>query len=409
MALPALRNIEMVPVEQDGQPAICLHDPEGYVEEQVVLSPPAFFVAASLDGTSDVVDVQHAFARQFGGSLIMSDDVLKVVDFLDEHGLLLSDTFYALRQRVVEAFARLPARPAHLAGKSYPQEPDTLRAFLDELFTREGGPGHVPATSGTGAPLPCLIVPHIDFARGASGYAHGYLRLYEHGKPDTVFVFGVSHVGGEVPFILTRKHFETPLGLIETDQEAVEQLASACDWPPYDEEILHRIEHSIEFQAVMLAYLYGPAVRMVPILCAALTPSPDVRDPAEVDGVARFLSACKTVAGSDTRKTAVVAGADLAHVGPRFGDPFDVDEAVLRRIEQRDREDLAFVNAVDPEGFYRSVMQDENARRVCGLGCIYAALKTVEGRAGHGELLHYGSAPDPAGGEVSFAGIALGA
>ena len=105
----------------------------------------------------------------------------------------------------------------------------------------------------------------------------------------------------------------------------------------------------------------------------------------------------------------VIAGADLAHVGRRFGDPFDITPSVIRRVERRDREDLAYVTALDPEGFYRSVIKDGNSRKVCGLGCIYAALKTVQGSAGAAGLLDYAYAPDPAGGMVSFAAIALSA
>ena len=36
-----------------------------------------------------------------------------------------------------------------------------------------------------------------------------------------------------------------------------------------------------------------------------------------------------------------------------------------------------------------------------------AALKSIDGAAAQGQLLHYGYAPDPAGGMVSFASIAL--
>ena len=373
----------------------------------MTLSLHAFFIASCLDGASDVIDIQHAFARQFGGTLIMSDDVLKVVGFLDEHGLLLSEQFHRIRKRIEDTFARADGRPAHLAGKSYPRDPNELRTFLDGLFMREGGPGETPSSAGDGAPVRCLIVPHIDFQRGGRSYAHGYLDMYRHGPPATVFVFGVSHVGGNAPFILTKKHFDTPFGIVETDRDVVEQLAAACQWAPYEDEILHRTEHSIEFQAVMLSYLYGSAVRIVPILCAVLVAEPEISDPGDVEAVSAFLSACREIAAPTENRVAVVAGADLSHVGRRFGDAFDIDATVLRRIEERDREDLAFANAADPKGFYRSVMKDQNARRVCGLGCIYAALKTVEGSAREGELLDYASAPDPAGGVVSFAGIAF--
>jgi hypothetical protein len=57
--------------------------------------------------------------------------------------------------------------------------------------------------------------------------------------------------------------------------------------------------------------------------------------------------------------------------------------------------------------FYSSVMKDANQRKVCGLNCIYSALKSLQGNATHAEPIHYDYAHDPAGGIVSFASVAL--
>jgi predicted class III extradiol MEMO1 family dioxygenase len=100
-----------------------------------------------------------------------------------------------------------------------------------------------------------------------------------------------------------------------------------------------------------------------------------------------------------------VAGADLAHVGRRFGDEVEADEALRAAVEARDREDLAHVSRLDAGGWYASVLRDDNARRVCGLNCVYAAARAMSGRAAAAELLHYDAAPDPAGGWVSFASL----
>jgi hypothetical protein len=408
MALPALRNVDGGPIKHQGETLFYLRDAEGFVPEPLVLSPAAYFIASCLDGSRDLVDIQHLFARMSHGTLIMSDDILKVVNQLDESGFLVSDKFLAIRDQVVAQFTQSPARAAYGAGNSYPKDPDELRKFLDGCFTREGGPGATLGTSpGKGKPVRCVIAPHIDFQRGGHIYAHGYLRMYQREKPDVAFVFGVAHGGGSVPFILTRKHFETPLGVMRTDQEIVDRIAAACPWDPYEGEILHRAEHSIELQVVMLARLYGTALRIVPILCGQLVPDPAQEHPDDAEGVASFLATCREVAASPENRVAVIAGADLAHVGRRFGDPFDISPAIVRKVEHRDREDLAFVTAADPSGFYRSVMKDGNVRRICGHGCIYAALKTVQGMVRRGEILDYGYAPDPAGGIVSFMSAVL--
>ena len=408
MALPALRNLDVFPVDQDGQRFVCLRDPEGFVEHQMLLTPAAFFLAAHLDGTHDVVDIQYAFAQQFEGQILRSEELYQVVHDLDAQGFLLTDRFQALRRQVEEAFLTSAMRPAYLAGKSYPQQPDQLRSFLAEQFCREGGPGEQPGPHpGDGLPVRCLIAPHIDFHRGGHAYAHAYLHLVKQGQPEVVFIFGVAHVSPPVPFILTTKHFDTPLGGLATDQEIVRRLASACSWDPYAYEIVHRTEHSIEFQVVMLAHLFGPQVRIVPILCGTFGSEAGAVAPAALGDVTTFLEACREVYEALGNRVSVIAGADLAHVGRRFGDAFEINDTVVREVEARDREDLQYIIAGDADGFYRSVMQDRNPRRICGLNCIYASLKTVEYGNGHGALLHYDYAHDPAGGIVSFADVVL--
>jgi AmmeMemoRadiSam system protein B len=405
-----LRNIDAAPVEHDGNTYIAMSDPSGYVEEQLILTPAAFFIAALLDGRNGPGEVQAAFRKQFGGAQVAEGQIQEVVDYLDDHGFLFNRQFEAIRERVDTEFAASDTRPAYFAGRSYPREPEALRGLIDGFFTGENGPGALPGDApATDAPLAGLIVPHIDFHRGHAGYAHGYQALFTRRKPDVVFIFGVAHAGAPVPVILTRKHFDTPFGRLETDVEIVERLAAACDFDPFEYEARHRTEHSAEFQAVMLAYHYGTDIKIVPILCSGFLTDLDATTPAGNPSVGKFLDTCRDIVGDPVRNCAVIAGADLAHVGRRFGDDFDIDDTVVQKVAGRDHEDLGHITngAIDPDAFYASVMQDENERNVCGLNCIYATLKALDGRATRASLHHYDYAHDPAGGIVSFASISL--
>lgn len=388
---------------------ILVRDPESYVDEQLLLGPIPFFVASQLDGLNDVTDIQYLLFQQTGGRVVSEEQIRDVVDYLDEHGFLASQQFEAIYRGVVEAFSAGATRPAFLAGKSYPEDPEELRGFLDGLFADEEGPGAVDrGRMGAEKGLRCLIVPHIDLPRGGVTYAHGYARLARGRKPKTVMVFGVSHAAPPVPFILCRKGYETPLGTLDIDMEALNALAAACAWDPFEYEIAHRAEHSIEFQAVMLAYLYGTDVTIVPILCGAFPEClQGAGDASRSSGVRVFLEASQSVMRSSDGGVCVLAGVDLAHVGRRFGDAFEIDDTVLHAVKARDNEDLAFALGLDADGWYASVMKDANQRRVCGLNAIYASLKTLDGATERGELLRYGYAQDPAGGIVSFAGIAF--
>lgn len=402
-----LRNIDAAPLEHGGDTFIAMSDPSGYVEDQLVLTPAAFFIAAMLDGRHNQADIQRAFKAQFNANVDPAQ-VDEVVAYLDDHGFLYNRQFEAIRARVDRDFGASDTRPAYFAGRAYPAAPEALRAFIDGFFTEESGPGEVPAAPNGNAPLRGLIVPHIDFQRGRAGYAHGYAALFQQGRPDVVFVFGVAHAGASTPVVLTRKHFATPFGPLETDREIVDQLAAACDFDPFADETVHRTEHSVEFQAVMLAYHYGPAVKIVPVLCAAFLDDSGADTPEGNAPLEKFLDACREIAAAPGRNVAVIAGADLAHVGRRFGDPFDIDDGVIQDVSARDHEDLGHITGgIDPAGFYASVMKDRNRRNVCGLNCIYATLKALDGTVSGGAMRHYGYAPDPAGGIVSFASIAL--
>ena len=408
MNLPPLRMIDIVPVEHEGDRLFCLYDPGHFVDDQLILSPPAAFVVSLLNGENGVEDIQRAFHAKSGGVALDAEQILEIVARLDRCGFLQTERFDDILLRVREEFRRADTRPAFLAGRSYPADPDELRDFLDGQFVREGGPGERQDSPPVGAGvLPGLIVPHIDFGRGGHSYAHGYSALCRHAKPDTVIVFGVAHAAEPVPFILTRKKYETPLGTLGIDEEIVSVLEKACTWDPYAFEFAHRGEHSIEFQAVMLAHLYGTDVKIVPILCSMFGEDFEVGEPTARRPIAKFLRACNECARSSDKKVSVLASADLSHVGRRFGDPFDIDEAVVEAVAQGDAEDLSHVDSIDAERFYASVMKDGNQRKVCGVNCIYSALRTLDGIATVGESLHYGYAEDPSGGIVSFASVAL--
>ena len=76
------------------------------------------------------------------------------------------------------------------------------------------------------------------------------------------------------------------------------------------------------------------------------------------------------------RRVAFVAGADLAHVGPRFGDPEPISADELQRVEREDRAMLGAVEAGDARGLLRRASpRDGDRRRICGLSPIYALLR----------------------------------
>ncbi len=402
---PRLRPLEAFPAMVSGQEVVCLRDPLRYSEAVVYVPAQTASILGLLDGEHSLLDIQEAFVWRFG-NLLFREQLLQVIRSLDEHLLLDSPRFAEYRVEIEEGFRRGRSRGASLAGKSYPSDSRALGGQLEAYMAAPDGPGDTPPTPSA-ASLAGLVVPHIDFSRGGPCYAWGYRELEGTPPTDRFVILGTVHSPITRPFSLTRKDFETPLGAVETDQEFVDHLLEAAGKGYLDDEFAHRGEHSIEFQTVFLRHRTPPGrpVRIVPVLCGSLHRFiEESRSPSEDLAIEAFVAALRRTMATLGGRTVVMASADLAHVGPQFGDPHQITPGQLREVADADREMLKSVEAGDAEAFFRSVARDEDRRRICGLPPIYTLLRLLPGA--RGRLLRYSQWPDPHG-TVTFAAIAL--
>jgi AmmeMemoRadiSam system protein B len=254
-----------------------------------------------------------------------------------------------------------------------------------------------------------LVAPHIDYQRGGHMYARAYATLPVD-PPELVIVFGTDHNGTEHPFTLTRKPFATPLGDVATDVALVDSLAARVRDPAslFADELHHRGEHSIELQAVWLRRVYGDATPPVlPVLCGSLHRAiADGGSPNRVDPrVPEMLELLAGVVAG--RRTLIIAGADLAHVGPRFGDDVAFLDEGRRVVARADHAALDAVVAGDAESFFGAVAAERDRFRICGLAPIYHTLALAPGR--RGTLLGYDQclADDDGASFVSIAAVAI--
>jgi hypothetical protein len=403
-AFPRLRSIDAFPVEVEGESYIALRDPEGVVEETLLLSPAAFLIASMLDGESGIADMRGTFARAFEGRMVGEDEIGSVVSELDSRGFLEGPGYRLRRAEARRHWASLAARPASHAGGAYPDDPAELKAVVDGFFTAQGGPGllagAVPRVTPRG-----IVVPHIDFPRGGIAYAHAHRTHRDAVLPELVVILGVVHSAPPVPFVLTGKPFETPLGTVGTDREAVAAISRACGEWVTEEEFAHKGEHSIEFQLVWLQATHpGQSFVIVPILCSAFEHFCGTHSPASDERIAQGLEALAGVIRG--RRALIIASVDFSHVGPKFGDDVRVDDALAEVVEEGDRTILAPLCAGDAEEFWRAGTEDGNPRHVDALSAAYTLLHLL-GPGALGRELAYGQAPDPAGGIVSFASVSF--
>src|SRR5262249_49950850 len=132
----------------------------------------------------------------------------------------------------------------------------------------------------------------------------------------------------------------------------------------FEDELSHRREHALEFQAVYLRYLGhtgngsgGPA-QVVSILCVPPGRLPDGGTPRDDPATEELIQALAATAAEGGRRVCFLAGADFAHVGPQFGDPTPVDRRFADHVRSGDLAMLEQCAAGDADGFYRQVVQE---------------------------------------------------
>jgi AmmeMemoRadiSam system protein B len=446
-----------------------LRDPAGFTEQVAVLPIPLLDVVSLFDGDHAIDEIRDIVAARHGGGLSAAD-VIAVAERLDEAGFLDSPRFARRRRRIEAKFAASPTRPAAHAGGAYAGEAEALREQIAGFFSDADGPGAGTAPDGLEAArdfdpvssrgglaaargfdlrsprelaaargfdlrsprelaaardldlrspqgatsvgrlrnpqLRGLLAPHIDFHRGGPTYAWAYKEILERCDADLFVVLGTCHAGMAEPFAATLKAFDTPLGAVPADRDFLDALGRRYGHDLFASEGAHRIEHSIEFQAVMLRWALGDRpFTMVPLLASFLHEAVWTGQGAEADPrVPRFLAALADTLAASGRRVCVVGGVDLAHVGPRFGDAEPNTPVFLAEVERADRAMLETVTDGDAPAFFASVAADRDARRICGLSPIYAFLRALPGA--HGRLIRYRQWPDPEG-TVSFCAVAF--
>ncbi|HVZ38354.1 MAG TPA: AmmeMemoRadiSam system protein B [Candidatus Kapabacteria bacterium] len=370
--LPPVRNdIEAFEIAPG---LVLLYDPEGYAPHEVRVPASAIEYLSLMDGRRTAEYLMQKAAR--AGRSFSTDEFLRMIQTLDDQCYLDSPRFREEREASDFEFNRLAARPAMHAGVSYPDDPDRLREMLDG-FLAAG-----PAQENGSEPV-AVIAPHIDFRVGGASYGPAYNALRRSGA-DTFVIFGVAHRMSYDTFMISSKDFETPLGTVPADRELIEHFRARLPFELTRNEIAHRQEHSIEFQTVFLRHIFPDRdIRIVPILTGSLYEYVELgRGDAGAD--ARLETLYTTLADSARglgRSVAYIAGADLCHIGRKFGDEFDA-RSVLEDVRRFDLELLDHASRPDADAFIAELQRVRNRYRVCGVAPIYATMRTARPTVG---------------------------
>jgi hypothetical protein len=399
MILPKLRfDLNFMPSHISGQPGLLIRDSLEYSDAVLVIPPSLVGCLLFFDGVRTSLDLHAELARLAGTSEI-GDAAQLLTDRLSEAGFLENEVYARLKESRHSAFRRSAVRKAAYAGRSYPAEIDPLR----EVMRKYLGAAVAPSTKNR---VIGIAAPHASPEHAWQSYQAAYQWLTPDKRDRTFVVLGTSHYGAPDKFGLTRKPFETPFGKTRIDDALVSELEGQP--AVLMEDYCHAVEHSIEFQVVFLQSVYGPDVRILPILCGSFASSiEDGHLPEEEDSVKRFLGAIGEIAAREASRLFWVLGIDMAHMGRRYGDQFTartgLDEMV--RVEERDRLRIERINSSDARGFWELVTENKDDLKWCGSSPVYTFMKAVPAK--RGELHRYDQWNIDEESVVSFAGMSF--
>ena len=402
---PRLRQLDFQPVYHQGEQMWYLRDPMELSSEQLVMPPALAQLLLFCDGNHTPQQIHAAFCQQIGQPLdfIITEQALAQLDaaclFDNERAR------QALEQQKID-FRSQPHRHPTLADLSYPANPRQLTMMLDEYGRNDQLNGWQP-WRGRG-----IISPHIDYQRGGKVYSKVWRRAQTAVlEADLVIILGTDHNGGPGTFTLTHQPYATPYGVLPTDTELVDTLATAIgEEAAFAEELHHRREHSIELSAVWLHYIYQQAGveprPMVPILCGSFHHFVmNGHHPAQDDLLATAVATLQSATAG--KKVLTVASVDFAHVGPAFGDDYTMDDGRRAALRQADHNLVQAIIRGDDASFYDQIAAVEDRNKVCGFSSIYLMLRYLQGSEGVQVAYDHCPADDDNHSLVSIAGILL--
>ncbi|MGA2133085.1 MAG: AmmeMemoRadiSam system protein B [Bryobacteraceae bacterium] len=400
--LPRLRPVlDLFPSPAPDRPGLLVRDPYRYSDAVLIIPPPLVEVLRCFDGRQTDLDLRSLLV-QITGDLQVGPLEQHLVETLSSAGFLENEAFAQMKADREGEFAASPKRePAH-AGGAYPLQ----LAELTQTMTR-----YMDGAAATPAPPPGLFgiaAPHVSPEGGWQSYRAAYQMLGPEFRDRTFVILATSHYGEPERFGLTRKPFVTPLGETTTDTALVDWLEAHGGPAVRMEDYCHSFEHTVELQVIFLQHIYGPGVRILPILCGQFAHSLYGGGAPESDAaVARFFAALAEIEARESRRLFWILGIDMAHMGARYNDDFEAhaDRGLMAEVAERDRRRIARILASDAGGFWDLVREKHDDLKWCGSAPLYTFLKALPGA--RGELLRYEQWNIDPRSVVSFAGMAF--
>jgi AmmeMemoRadiSam system protein B len=380
--LPAVRPLDVLPiVDDDGVPRILVQDNSRIATAPLAVSQAGYFVMAHLDGQRSADEIIELFAEQYNAQLDPAQ-IMDLIKVLDESLMLVNDRSEAAYQKQVNAYLDSEVRDNR---ESWPSA-DALREEVDKLLDSA-----LVVVSDHADDLRGVVAPHLDYERGQQCYRAAYGALRAAGPADRYVILGTNHYGRSTGVVATGKDFLTPFGRVETDRRYLSALNDRLPFDLFEYEYDHLREHSVELQVHLLQAMFPDhPFSIVPILCTDPMCRDEEAEPCT--HLDQLAGALRETLANDEQRTIVIAGADLSHVGQRFGTPQPSCPELLEAVRVSDEQYLDRLTQRDELVVTDEIRANGNPTQICSTACIYVLAQSLPDLAC--ELLSYDQAVD---------------
>ncbi|MCK5840485.1 MAG: AmmeMemoRadiSam system protein B [Bacteroidales bacterium] len=155
-------------------------------------------------------------------------------------------------------------RQPYAAGRFYSQNPEELRADLQQLFQQA-----IPRKTDH---VVAIISPHAGYVFSGEVAASAFNQIDNTKKYDNIFMLASSHVkhfnGASVYY---KGDYITPLGTVKVNTRLAKKLVDENKIFTFDAEA-HQYEHSLEVQLPFLQYIMKTDFTIIPIVLGSQSP-----------------------------------------------------------------------------------------------------------------------------------------
>jgi MEMO1 family protein len=374
------------------------------VSSPLALVPAVGPVIGAFDGQISTSEILNRFS-QYGLTQAL---LVQLIDMLDNALFLATPKFFEAQKIMLDNYSASTERHPALAGLSYALSSIDLEKEINSYF--ELGKTVLRSRNSK---MCALVAPHIDYRRGSVCYGITYNHLKQESH-DIYILIGTAHQYSRLMFHLTKKHFSTPLGSLSCETEFVHMLATLYgEKRSFEDEILHRKEHSLELQTPFLKKLKGNS-RIVPILVGSFYHMlSSGKSPSQFEEYEKFIESlleCFKHFSALGKSICLIAGVDMAHIGKSFGDKDSLSQEKMEQIGLRDKEYLDAIAMQNKEKLFSHIAEDSDARRICGFPTMYTVIDLFDrlGLKYSAEIFNYRQAVDyEKDCAVTFAGLGM--